>query len=71
MSNDPQARSETHAVRAVQLVTARDLSAMLAVSESKVYGLAAEGTIPSIRVGERTVRFDLDDVMHALKQGAT
>jgi excisionase family DNA binding protein len=50
-----------------RLVTAGDLSAILAVSESKVYQLAADGTIPSIRVGKRSIRFSIDDVMHALR----
>jgi excisionase family DNA binding protein len=52
------------------LVTARALSAILAVSESKVYELAADGSIPSIRVGKRSVRFALTDVMHALRGDA-
>jgi excisionase family DNA binding protein len=53
-----------------QLVTAGDLSAILAVSESKVYELAANGSIPSIRVGKRSVRFSVDDVMNALRGDA-
>jgi len=55
---------------AARLVTARTLSELLAVSESTVYTMAAEQLIPSIRVGRRSVRFDLSDVMSVLRGAA-
>jgi excisionase family DNA binding protein len=60
------AEAESHLRR---LVTARDLAAILAVSESKVYALAADDKIPSIRVGLRSVRFDADQVLAVLREG--
>lgn len=49
------------------LVTAKDLSRRLAVSQKTIFRLAENGEIPSVRIGRRSVRFDLDAVARALK----
>lgn len=51
-------------------LTARQLAAILQVSESTVHRLAREGRIPSVRITPRLVRFNLKAVRHAL-DGAT
>jgi excisionase family DNA binding protein len=52
------------------LVDVDVLAALLRVSTTTIYKLAAEGTIPSIRVGGKSLRFDPDDVLAALKVSA-
>jgi excisionase family DNA binding protein len=47
-------------------LTARQLASVLQVSESTVRRLARQGTIPSIRLTPRLVRFHLTAVRHAL-----
>lgn len=49
-----------------QFLTARQLAAVLQVSESTVRRLAREGRIPSIRLTPRLVRFHLQSVHEAL-----
>ena len=47
-------------------LTARQLAAVLQVSESTVYRLAHEGRIPCVRLTSRLLRFHLTAVRHAL-----
>jgi excisionase family DNA binding protein len=55
-----------------RLVSVHTLSEILDVSESKLYSLATKGEIPSVRIGKRSIRFNVADVMAALpKKGAT
>ncbi len=36
---------------------AREAAAYLGVSRSKVYAMAADGTLPHVKIGDRVVRF--------------
>jgi excisionase family DNA binding protein len=49
-----------------EFLTARQLAAILQVSESTVRRLAREGRIPSIRLTSRLLRFHLQSVTSAL-----
>jgi len=40
------------------LMTAQDVAERLKIKPKTVYNMAAAGTIPCVRIGERTVRFD-------------
>jgi excisionase family DNA binding protein len=55
-----------HTEKREEFLTARQLAAILQVSESTVRRLAREGRIPSIRLTSRLLRFHLQSVMHAL-----
>lgn len=49
-----------------EFLTARQLAAVLQVSESTVRRLAREGRIPSVRLTPRLIRFNLKAVYKAL-----
>lgn len=49
-----------------EFLTARQLAALLQVSESTVRRLAREGRIPSVRLTSRLMRFHLPSVLNAL-----
>jgi len=49
-----------------EFLTARQLAAVLQVSESTVRRLAREGRIPSVRLTTRLIRFNLKAVYRAL-----
>jgi len=53
-----------------EFLTARQLAAVLQVSESTVHRLAREGRIPSVRLTPRLVRFNLKAVFRALDGAA-
>jgi excisionase family DNA binding protein len=55
-----------HTAKREEFLTARQLAAILQVSESTVRRLAREGRIPSIRLTARLLRFHLPSVMNAL-----
>jgi excisionase family DNA binding protein len=42
----------------MKLLTAKEVSQVLQVKPARVYELARERVIPSVRLGERQVRFD-------------
>jgi len=42
----------------MKLLTAKEVSQVLRVKPARVYELARERVIPSVRLGERQVRFD-------------
>jgi excisionase family DNA binding protein len=48
-------------------LTARQLAAIMQVSESTVRRLAREGRIPSVRITPRLLRFNLKAVRHSLE----
>ena len=50
----------------VQIVTAKELSQYLKLSESTIYKLAASGEIPGFKIGD-SWRFDLDEVMAKIR----
>lgn len=52
-----------------QFLTARQLAAILQVSEATVRRLARKGRIPSIRLTPRLMRFHLQSVREALDGG--
>jgi len=52
-----------------EFLTARQLAAVLQVSESTVRRLAQQGRIPSIRLTPRLLRFHLRSVCEALDRG--
>ena len=56
----------THTDKRDEFLTARQLAAILQVSESTVRRLAREGRIPSIRLTSRLLRFHLQSVTSAL-----
>jgi excisionase family DNA binding protein len=49
-----------------QLVTAPKLGEILDIKEDGIWRLARQGKIPVVKIG-RHMRFDVDDVMAALK----
>lgn len=53
-----------------EFLTARQLAAILQVSEATVRRLARKGRIPSIRLTSRLMRFHLESVREALDGGA-
>ena len=50
-----------------ELLTAAEVAERLRVKPSTVSGWAREGRIPSVRLGPKTIRFDGDAVVDALK----
>lgn len=50
------------------LLRASDLARRLSCGKSTIYKLAKEGQIPVVRIGMTGVRFDIDEVMEALKK---
>jgi excisionase family DNA binding protein len=60
-------QNDTHEERN-EFLTARQLAAVLQISESTVRKLAHSGKIPSIRLTPRLIRFHLPSVREALDQ---
>ena len=52
------------------LLTARELASCLRVSADTVRTWARRGRIPTIRLSRKVVRYDLADVLAALKEPA-
>lgn len=65
MSGTAAATHDSHPERE-EFLTARQLAAVLQVSESTVRRLAQQGRIPSIRLTSRLLRFHLPAVRDAL-----
>lgn len=53
------------------LLTAEQLAARLNLSVQQVHRLSASGRIPRYKLGHRTVRFNLDEVLAALQAPAS
>ncbi len=49
-----------------KIVTAKELSEYLKLSDSTVYKLASDGRLPALKIGD-SWRFDLDDVLDFVK----
>lgn len=49
------------------LWTAKEVAATFQLNEQTVYRLARRGEIPFIRIGTKTIRFDLEQVREALE----
>ena len=54
-----------------EFLTARQLAAILQVSDSTVRRLAQQGRIPAIRIAPRIIRFNLQAVCEALDGSST
>jgi excisionase family DNA binding protein len=54
-----------------RLVTAQVVAQALSCSVSWVYEAAQRGIIPSYHVGNRLVRFDIDEVIEASRQAVS
>jgi excisionase family DNA binding protein len=54
----------------LRLITVRECSELLGLSEKSVRQRIAAGAIPSIRVGVRAIRIDLDALRQALPSAA-
>jgi excisionase family DNA binding protein len=52
------------------LLTARKTAAALAISERKLWGLTADGSIPAVRIG-RLVRYSAADLRQWIDQQRT
>ncbi len=53
------------------LLTAQELADLLQLTVAQVHRLAKRGTIPRYRMGHRTHRYDLDEVLAALREPET
>ena len=51
-----------------KLVTAKELSDYLKLSDSTIYKLALNGEIPGFKIGD-SWRFDMDEVLERLREG--
>ncbi len=51
-----------------KLVTAKELSGYLKLSDSTIYKLALTGEIPGFKIGD-SWRFDMDEVLERLREG--
>lgn len=52
-----------------RLVTAEQLAAHLSVNRFTVYRWVERGQIPHVRLGTKTLRFELDAVLAAMRNG--
>ncbi len=55
----------------MKLLTAKEVSTVLQVTTARVYELARERAIPSVRVGDRQVRFDESALREYIANGGT
>jgi predicted DNA-binding transcriptional regulator AlpA len=51
-----------------RLVSARGLAQLLAVPVGQIYRLASHGILPRYRIGHRTTRYDVDEVLSILRE---
>ncbi len=49
-----------------KMLTAKQLADILQMSEQVIYRLSRVGEIPSLKIGKKTIRFELDKVRKAL-----
>lgn len=54
---------------AIPLVTTRELAVELGVTADTIRGWARSGRIPCLRVGQKTLRFDREAVLAAIRDG--
>lgn len=60
----------THATPADALMTAREVRALLGIDRSTVYRMAADGRLPSVRIGKQ-LRFPRSQIRQLLHHGGT
>lgn len=51
---------------ALRLITAREMATLLGAKPEAVRSWARDGRVPCLRVGRRTLRFDVDGVLAAI-----
>lgn len=51
-----------------KIVRAETLATLLSCAKSTVYAMAKSGKIPKLLLGKQGVRFDIDEVLEALKK---
>jgi predicted DNA-binding transcriptional regulator AlpA len=51
----------------IKVLTAKQLADILQMSEQVIYRLSRVGEIPSLKIGKKTIRFELDKVRKALR----
>ena len=51
-----------------RLMTVKEVSELLSISERKLWQLTHDGEIPHVRIGSRTIRFDEADLAAWLAQ---
>ena len=56
-----------HSTNARRLVTAGELAVLLGVTTETIRHWARDGRIPCLRVGQKTIRFDRDSVLEAIR----
>jgi len=61
-------RPKLEGPRARRLLTAEQAAEYLGFTENAVRHMIADGTLPIVRVGERGIRFDLDDLDAFIKE---
>jgi excisionase family DNA binding protein len=54
----------------LDFITAEELAERLRLSADTIRLLARQGRIPSVRIGHKTIRFDLDAVARVLREPA-
>ena len=62
-------KTETQTVND-ELLTAKEVQALLKISQSLLWINVNEGTIKSHRIGRRTIRFKRSEVMDSLKKNS-
>jgi excisionase family DNA binding protein len=55
----------------MKLLTAQEVAMILKVSPERVYELARQQSIPSVRIGERQVRFSEIAIQQWIERGGT
>ena len=60
-----------HEDKGKTLLTYQDLAIKLNCSIATVYRVVKANSIPKYRVGQKTIRFDWDDVVRCLRDGSS
>lgn len=55
----------------MKLLTAEEVAQVLRISKYRVYELVRRGLIPSVRLGERQIRFDESRLLLWIEQGGS
>ena len=53
----------------MQLLNAKEVAEILKVNPQRVYELARQGVLPSIRIGARQIRFEEERLLRWIKNG--
>ena len=66
--NVKHGQTRLHTEESKRLLTAKELAQILGVSQRTVLSYRLYGRIPGIQLSGTTIRFDLDEVLAALKR---